>query len=356
MKRSAGWYPDEADSTRVRYWNGKIWTDIFADSASGEVSENSLFDNFAENLSKAILGTGLTGQMVSVSLKEMLLKANKLDPPKFICSAGKSSKGRYLLVYSNEIVLLEPGFKTPKLQTLTLSGIDSFEYAYLKMFVRYPNLRREEFSQIIYEDFQIICEHSKISSFAESELGSYIGKISPEGYLERSARQDKVLTSASGSTIEVWSRRIRCGNQEYLVDEFVDAQVYQDGEIQITQRPTLTRMAAGSILPGSALIPGLAFQKKKKNDMRETVFTVSGVDWTLKVEISPNQVTSARSIATQINQVAKKIGKTTPISTVDVSTPTAGSKVDQLTKLESLRSSGAISGDEFELLKSQILK
>ena len=55
--------------------------------------------------------------------------------------------------------------------------------------------------------------------------------------------------------------------QEYLVDEFVEAQVYQDGEIQITQRPTLTRMAAGAILPGSALIPGLAFQKKKKNDL-----------------------------------------------------------------------------------------
>jgi len=356
VKRSAGWYPDEADSTRARYWNGKIWTDIFADSASGEVSQNNLFDNLAENLSKAILGTGLTQQTVSVSLKEMLLKANKLDPPKFICSAGKSSKAKYILVYSHEVVLLEPGFKAPKLQTLALSGIDSFEYAYLKMFVRYPNLRREEFSQIIYEDFQAICEQSKINSFAESELGTFIGKVSPEGYLERSARQDKVLTSASGSTVEVWTKRIRCGNQEYLVDEFVEAQVYQDGEIQITQRPTLTRMAAGSILPGSALIPGLAFQKKTKNDMRETVFTVSGVDWSLKVEISPNQVTTARSIATQINQAAKKIGKTTPISTVDVSTPTVGSKVDQLTKLESLRSSGTISEDEFELLKSQILK
>ena len=69
MKKPAGWYPDEADSTRVRYWNGKIWTDIFADSASGEVSENNLFDNLAENLSKAILGTGLTVQMVSLSLR-----------------------------------------------------------------------------------------------------------------------------------------------------------------------------------------------------------------------------------------------------------------------------------------------
>jgi hypothetical protein len=49
-------------------------------------------------------------------------------------------------------------------------------------------------------------------------------------------------------------------------------------------------MAAGSILPGTALIPGLAFQKKKKNDLRETVFTVSGVDWSLSVEISPKSI------------------------------------------------------------------
>jgi hypothetical protein len=270
--------------------------------------------------------------------------------------AGKSSKGKYILVYSKEIVLLEVGFKAPKLQTFSLAGIDSFEYAYSKMFLRYPNLRREEFSPVIYDDFQIICEQTSINSFAESALGSYIGKVTPEGYLERSTRQDKVFASAKGSTIEIWSKRIRCGNQEYVVDEFVEAQVYQDGEIQITQRPTLTRMAAGSILPGTALIPGLAFQKKKKNDLRETVFTVSGIDWSLSVEISPNQVTTARSIATQINQSAKKISKTTPLIATEVSPPTAGSKVDQLTKLESLRSSGAISEDEFALLKSQILQ
>jgi hypothetical protein len=356
VKRAAGWYPDDADSSRVRYWNGKIWTDIFADAASGQLSENNLFDNFVENLSKAILGTGVSREIVSTGVKDMLLKANKLDPPKFICFTGKASKGKYVLVYDNEIILLESGFKAPKLQTISISGIDSFEYSYSKMFVRYPNLRREEFSQIIYEDFQIICEQTKINSFAESELGTFIGKVSPEGYLERSARQDKVLTSASGSTIEVWSKRIRCGNQEYLIDEFVEAQVYQDGDIQITQRPTLTRMAAGSILPGSALIPGLAFQKKKKNDLRETVFTVSGIDWALKVDISPNQVTTARSIATQINQSAKKISKLAPSTSSEVSSPTVGSKVDQLTKLESLRASGAISEDEFALLKSQILQ
>ena len=107
MKKPAGWYPDETNSSRVRYWNGKLWTDIYADSASGEVIENDLFDTFAENIGKAIRGTGVTLGMVAVSVKEMLLKANKLDSPKFICLAGKSSKGKYILVYSKEIDLLE---------------------------------------------------------------------------------------------------------------------------------------------------------------------------------------------------------------------------------------------------------
>ena len=356
MKRSAGWYPDETDSSRVRYWNGKVWTDLFADSASGQVAENEPFESFQRNLSKAFLGSGVTHQIVSVSIKNMLLQANKLDPPKLICFGGKSNKSRYILVYSDQLALIEPGFSVPKLHSISLADIDSIEYSNSKIFVRYPSLRREELSMIGYEDFQSICEYSGINTFSEAELGSYIGKVTPEGYLAKSSRQEKVLTSSLGSTIEVWSKRIRCGNQEYLIDEFVDAQVYQDGDIQITQRPTLTRMAAGSILPGSALIPGLAFQKKKKNDMRETVFIVSGINWNLSVGINPNHLTTARSIATQINQAAKKISRSASTIPTEASTPSAGSVVDQLTKLESLRSSGAISEDEFAQLKSQILR
>ena len=355
MKKSAGWYPDELDPSRARYWNGKVWTDLYADSESGQVNENELFEGFLDNLGNSSLGVGITKELVSTTLKEMLLKVNQLEPPKFICFSDKPNKGKFILVFKNQLALIESGFKLPKLQVLTLKSIESLEFSYSKMFVRYPNLRREEFSQIVYEDFQKICEVSEIKSFGESELGTYIGKITPEGYLERSTRQNKTFTTASGSTIEVWSKRIRCLNQEYLLDEFVEAQVYLDGEVQITQRPTLTRMAFGSVLPGSALIPGLAFQKKSKNDLRETVFIVTGSNWNMSVQISPTQVTNARSIASQINLAAKKNSKTVNQASVEPSSQTSGSKVDQLTKLEALRTSGAISEEEFLLLKSQIL-
>jgi hypothetical protein len=355
VKKAAGWYPDEQDPSRARYWNGKVWTDLYADSESGQVNENELFDGFLDNLGNSSLGLGVTKELASTTLKEMLFKVNKLEPPKFVCFADKPNKGKFILVYKDQLVLIEPGFKLPKLQVISLASIESLEYSYLKIFVRYPNLRREEFSQINYEDFQAICEISGLRSFGESELGSYIGKVTPEGYLERSSRQNKTFTTAAGSTVEVWSKRIRCLNQEYLLDEFVEAQVYLDGEIQVTQRPTLTRMAFGSVLPGSALIPGLAFQKKKKNDLRETVFTVSESNWSLSVEISPNQVTNARSVATQINVAAKKASKFPSHLTPDPIPQSSGSTVDQLTKLEALRASGAISEEEFLLLKSQIL-
>ncbi len=355
MKKAAGWYPDDEDPSRARYWNGKLWTDLFADSESGQVSDNELFDGFLSNLGNSSLGEGVTKELVTTTLKEMLLKVNKLEPPKFICFADKPNKAKFILVYEDQMVLIESGFKLPKLQVLSLATIESFEFSYSKMFVRYPSLRREEFSQINYDDFKMICEISGLRSFGESELGSFIGKVSPEGYLERSTRQNKTFTTASGSTIEVWSKRIRCVNQEYLLDEFVEAQVYLDGEIQITQRPTLTRMAFGSVLPGSALIPGLAFQKKKKNDLRETVFTVSGANWNLSVEISPNQVTNARTVATQINLAAAKASKTLSHSSSDPKVQPSGTTVDQLTKLEALRTAGTISEEEFLLLKSQIL-
>lgn len=355
MKQPPGWYPEEKDSSRVRYWNGKVWTDLYADAESGQVIENELFDSFMDNLSKVSLGSGVTNEIVSTSLKQMLLKLNILETPKFVCFADKTKQGKFILVYSKSFSLIESGFKAPKHQSIPFTSVDSFEYSYAKMFVRYPNLRREEFSQIIYEDFQKICEVSGIKSFGESELGTYIGKIAPEGYLERSSRQNKTFTTASGSTIEVWSKRIRCENQEYLLDEFVEAQVYLDGEVQITQRPTLTRMAFGSVLPGTALIPGLAFQKKSKNDLRETVFIITGSDWNLSVQISPNQVTNARSIATQINMAAKKISKTSNQPSIQHNAQQSGSTVDQLTKLEALRTSGTISEEEFLLLKSQIL-
>jgi hypothetical protein len=355
VKKAAGWYPEDKDSSRARYWNGKVWTDLYADSESGEVTGNELFEGFLDNLGKSSLGAGVTKELASTTIKEMLLKVNKLEPPKFICFADKPNKAKFILLYNGQIALLESGYKLPDFQVISLASIESFEYSYLKMFLRYPSLKREEFSQINYDDFKMICEISGLKSFGESELGSYIGKVTPEGYLERSSRQNKTFTTASGSTIEVWSKRIRCVNQEYLLDEFVEAQVYLDGEVQITQRPTLTRMAFGSVLPGSALIPGLAFQKKQKNDLRETVFTVAGANWNLSVEISPNQVNNARSIATQINLAAKKISKSSTHSTIESNAQSSASAVDQLTKLEALRTAGTISEEEFLLLKSQIL-
>lgn len=63
------------------------------------------------------------------------------------------------------------------------------------------------------------------------------------------------------------------------VDGSTHAEVMSEGELRTTKRPTLTRMAVGSILPGTALIPGFAFQKEENVDDRRLLFTVEHADW-----------------------------------------------------------------------------
>jgi hypothetical protein len=65
----------------------------------------------------------------------------------------------------------------------------------------------------------------------------------------------------------LWKDRIIAADGSvYLIDEHVRASVEMAGNVTVTTHPTLARMAAGSLLPGSALIPGLAFQKQEVHD------------------------------------------------------------------------------------------
>src|SRR2546426_438490 len=76
----------------------------------------------------------------------------------------------------------------------------------------------------------------------------------------------------------------------------VQARVETSGNVFITQRPTLTRMALGAALPGTALIPGLAFQKKKKHDHRQLYLIVEHPEWSIVESLDPRHETAARTI------------------------------------------------------------
>ncbi len=184
-----------------------------------------------------------------------------------------------------------------------------------------------------------------------------LGEVVAESGLEQYSRK-KALTKIVPGTrrITVRSDRVLAGGAVRLLDEYTSAQVYLDGQEQVLQRPTLTRMMLLSPLPGSALIPGFALQKKTTHDNREAAFQIGSVGWSFRVSLAPYAVGGAREVAEQVNRAASMIGKSGEAAT---HTPPSSSPDDVLTQLERLTylvEKGAISAEEAERLRSHVLK
>src|SRR3954451_16481385 len=84
----------------------------------------------------------------------------------------------------------------------------------------------------------------------------------------------------------------------------VSARVGYEGDIHFQSRPTLTRMAALSILPGSALLPVLALPKTERIDGRRFYFVVEHPGWTWAIWISQRHQTQYAELAKEINNAA----------------------------------------------------
>lgn len=181
-----------------------------------------------------------------------------------------------------------------------------------------------------------------------------IGDIAPESSSDAFVRSNKwgSFLVDNGQPISVWSDRIIQSPRAHVIDALTSASVFVDGLDQITQRPTLTRMALLSPLPGMALIAGMATQKKTRSDLRECSFVVSSAEWQMQVTIAPASVQEARRVANRVNAIAEGIAQHqlahTPAS--------AGTDlVAQLEKLKALLDSGAITQQEFDDIKKTML-
>lgn len=185
-----------------------------------------------------------------------------------------------------------------------------------------------------------------------------IGVVKSEGFFSQYARKEALDKVSTGKPITVLSDRVFQGEQVYVIDEYTNAQVYLDGVEQITQRPTLTRMALLSPLPGTALIPGLALQKKKKNDMRHAEFLVGGRDWSITTPINPDNLQEPRRIAQMINSNADAIARNRDRALASEMTQQAPQTdvIGQLERLSALRAQGVLSDAEFDQMKSALLK
>lgn len=184
-----------------------------------------------------------------------------------------------------------------------------------------------------------------------------LGVIKPEGFFAQYGRKQSLgAVEIGGGKLEVFSDRVVATGEARRIDEYTQAQVYLDGTTTVSSRPTLTRMALLSPLPGTALIPGMALQKKQKHDNRQGQFAVGGRDWSFSVLISPADVGRARSLAEQINRNAEAVHALA--SRTSQAPELARVSDDLLTRLEriaALLASGAITDEEAATLKAKEL-
>jgi hypothetical protein len=157
--------------------------------------------------------------------------------------------------------------------------------------------------------------------------------------------------------VHIWKDRINCFDEGrvHLLDERVRASVETAGQLVQTQRPTLTRMAIGSVLPGTALIPGFAFQKKDVQDTRELFFVLEHPEWARLVKVEIDLEGTVREIAIGVNQAAGQIAFHGSQRQADLSRPEVlADPLDRLKKLVELRDRGVLSPAEFDAQKAKI--
>lgn len=117
-------------------------------------------------------------------------------------------------------------------------------------------------------------------------------------------RHDVEVLGTVGANLLLMSDRILQGGTVRLMDERVSAAVEVGGQVLHSTRPTMTRMAVGSVLPGSALLVGLAVPKTKTSDMRTASFILVHPEWRIIEPIDPDGAHEVSGLAAQINAIS----------------------------------------------------
>ncbi len=313
----AGWYEDPNDVDALRYWNGTAWAEA--------------------TMSKEDIAQGVGPAAVK--------KAKQIEEA-LQCQASSDAlevQHRQHVAQVNET--LDAARKHAQ------SGQIAKEEAKISRFIALSQTYGGKVGRTNAEKFI-----SEMVARGEIRVGcTHIGEISREGGMSQYARLNNLSSVQIGSkSATIFSDRIFHDSRVYPIDAHTAAQVTLDGITQITQRPTLTRMALLSPLPGTALIPGLALQKKKQNDLRVATFIAASTSWSFTIAVNPNDIATPRRIAEQINRIAQSMESTQQTSLT--STNTVGhSKVDELHRLQKLFQDGVISQKEFDTLKHEII-
>jgi hypothetical protein len=226
--------------------------------------------------------------------------------------------------------------------------------------------------------------HSGLSTWNQIKLGSW--GLSNTQWLEESGAMwrdtecygtirtiAKVITTDGkaaewrrfdeGSNVVVLATAIVFETEQYNLDGNVTVSLTVDGELITSHRPTLTRLAVLSVLPGSALAPGLALAKEKRVDERTAILSITHPDWQLVVQVMVDDLPKVRPIIhrldTRLSQIERAQGAAPPTEGDSTSAGTAASRasvVEELSKLAALVESGFLTAEEATALKAGILQ
>ena len=299
-----GWFPDPHDTAQLRWWDGRAWSEHTYRAQSAPVPAK-------------------TPKLVK-------------QRPENLFELGVRERATAILN------LLEDGEieRTGRL----MHELDAFAY----------KMQGSKGVRKAREHFEII------RGGRGRATGKLIAEIKGEGVMGRLGRGASFLPMSESSTETLWvyEDRVHQGSKAHRIDEYTQAQVHLDGQLLVTTRPSLTTMAVLSPLPGSALVPGLARPKKEKTDARVAEFEIASAGWSLSVVISPDKAGTYRGIATRVNAIADQIAQRSLAATKSspsVSSAPATDVVSQIERIVQLQSSGAITAEQAEALKAQVI-
>ncbi|OLM08998.1 hypothetical protein Ae707Ps1_5945 [Pseudonocardia sp. Ae707_Ps1] len=187
-------------------------------------------------------------------------------------------------------------------------------------------------------------------------LQQQIDRDHGKGLIRRGARLLGVIEATrGGEAVTALSDRLLHGQRVYPMDAFVSAAVHLDGNVVVSHRPTMTRMMIGSVLPGTALIPGLAFQKKQQHDNRTASMTISHPEWSITVAVAPDRVGTPRSIAGRINATADQLQQQRAVARPELAARDEGDRLGKLERIGTLLAQGVITSDQAAELRDEVM-
>lgn len=302
----AGWFPDPDDSSQVRYWGGSEWTEhrapaVVTNPVNPVLPAKAVKPTRPEKATKAVRATNgrsATDDEYEVIVSEILERA-------VACAARRDITGeeRQLFILNAEVLRLRrrPGA--------------------VAMELRLAQMRQQGLLS------------SKIN----------VGTVKSETQSSWMARTGKMLGNRKGDPNQIYEDRAIQNGSAHAFDEHTTAQVYLDGQIQVTNTAYLLHV------------------EKERTDLRQADFQIGGHNWSMKVPISPNDVPSARVLAERVNRMVKAnplkravVASPTP-SAAATSSPVKPDMLAQLERLGALREAGTLSEEEFQALKTRLI-